>query len=346
MSMPKMPEGRECVQHVFTATEKVCRACRRRLRVVQRRGRHVQSFDELHLLVMRDKRCRGRDCPGYRVIYRPAEELAFALKKDIFGLDVVLEIGELRLRQSLSFREIHRRLVDRGLPIAERTVGDIFERFLALMDCRNAESAEVRERLRAQGGMIVLIDGVQFDEHSPVLYVVTDVTSHTTLFAERHAIRSAEALRPLLERLKAMEVPIVAFVTDKETGLVPAIHAVFPDVPHQFCQLHFIKRCAEPLEKPLTQLGSEVARAAEKLRELRRKLGSDAPKPAPSPAEREVAGELLLAAHAASKVAGRAPFDPTALKRHVRLLAVGEAAASAAKKKGGPGPSSIGSPGR
>jgi hypothetical protein len=97
------------------------------------------------------------------------------------------------------------------------------------MDCRNAESPAVRQRLRAQGGMIVLIDGVQFDDHSAVLYVVTDVMSHTTLFAERHEIRSEKGLRPLLERLKAMDVPILALVTDKETGLVPAIHAVFPD---------------------------------------------------------------------------------------------------------------------
>ncbi len=345
MSMPKIVEGRECEQHVFTAPEEVCRACQRRLRVVQRRGRHVQRFDGLHLLVMRDKRCSGRDCPGYGVIYRPPEELTFALKKDIFGLDIVLEIGELRLRANLPFSEIHKRLLERRLVIAERTVCDIFERFLALMDCRNAENPAVRERLRAQGGMIVLIDGVQFDDHSPVLYVVTDLISHTTLFAERHEVRSEVALRPLLERVKAMEVPIVAFVTDKEKGLVPAIHGVFPDVPHQLCQLHFVKRCAEPLEKPLTQLGSEVARAAEKLRALRRKLDSGDVKPVPSPAERQAASELLLAAHGASKVAGRAPFDPTALKRHARLLAVADAAALAAAKKGGPGPSSIESPG-
>lgn len=346
MSMPKTPEGSEWVQHVFTASEKLCRSCKKRLRVTQRRGRHVQKFDGLHLLVMRDKRCAGRDCPGRKTVYRPPEELKFALKKDIFGLDVVLEIGELRLRGDLSFPEIHKRLLDRGLSIAERTVSDIFERFLALMNCRNAESPAVRKRLSAQGGMIVLIDGVQFDDHSPVLYVVTDMISHTTLFGERHEIRSAEALRPLLERLKAMNVPILAFVTDKEKGLVPAIQAVFPDVPHQLCQLHFIKRCAEPLEKPLMQLGTEVARAAEKLRALRRKLDSNQVKPAPSPAQREVAGELLLAAHAASKVAGRAPFDPAALKRHARLLAVAETSALAAAKKGDLGQSSPGSPGR
>jgi len=31
-------------------------------------------------------------------------------------------------------------------------------------------------------------------------------------------------------------------VTDMEKGLVPAIREVFPDVPHQYCQLHYLER--------------------------------------------------------------------------------------------------------
>ena len=123
---------------MFTPAERVCLACQKRLRVAQRRGRHVQKFDGLHLLIMRDKRCSDRGCPGYRLICRPPEELVFALKKDIFGLDVVLEIGELRLHQNLSFPEIHRRLQDRGLPIAERTVCDISSRSCDLANRREA----------------------------------------------------------------------------------------------------------------------------------------------------------------------------------------------------------------
>ena len=233
------------------------------------------------------------------------------------------------------------------MPIAERTVADVFERFLALTRCHAGDTPAVRRRLRKQGGMIVLIDGVQFDEHSPVLYVVTDVISHTTLFAERREVRSAEGLKGLLERLQAMNVPILAFVTDKEKGLVPAIHHVFPEVPHQFCQLHFLKRCATPLDGSLARLGKEVARAAEKLRAIRREIvQARPPKSEADAAERALALELLLAAHAASKCSGRSPFVPPALKRHERMLRVGLAVERAKTKKGGPGRSSRGSSAR
>lgn len=333
--MPARPTRRSYVEHVFTAPEGRCRVCRRALRVTQQRGRHLERLDGLHILVMRDRRCPDRRCQGRRLVYRPPEEFRFALKKDILGLDVVREIGERRLRDDLSFAEIHALLRER-VPIAERTVADVFERFLALLRCRAGDTKAVRRRLRRQGGIIALIDGVQFDDHSPVLYVVTDTLSHTTLFSERHEVRSADALRGILERVKAMDVPVLGIVTDKEKGLVPAIRAVFPDVPHQLCQLHFLKRCAEPLDRPLAKLGEEVARSAEKLRAIRRELGrAKPPKNEPEQAEREIASDLLLAAHAGSKVSGRAPFEQPALKRHERMLRVAEAAERAAAKAGG-----------
>ena len=337
MSMPREPSEGDYETHEFTAPEDDCEECGGPLQITQWRGRAIWRLNGLNLLTMRDKRCGDHGCTGRTRVHRPPEEHCFAQKHDRLGLDVLFEIGERRLRDDLSFAAIHAQLEERGIDITERTVSNAFKRFLALMRCRAGDTAKVQKKLRRRGGMVVLIDGVQFDDHSPVLYVVTDTLSHTTLFAERHEVRSAEALAPMLERLKAMNVPILAFVTDKEKGLVPAIRKVFPDVPHQFCQLHYIKRCAEPLEKPLKRLGEAVGEAAKKVRKLRRQL-RDA-KPAASPAEakeRRTADRLLLAAHAASKVSGRAPFEPPALKRHERMLKVSATAERIASRGGAP----------
>ncbi len=332
MSIPDEPADRDYFAHMFTAAEGRCPACGREQQITQWRGRHVERLDGYHLLIMRDRRCPDFGCPGRAEIRRAPDEHRFALKKDICGLDVVFEIADRRLSDDVSFEEIQRRLAAKGVRLSLKTVCNAFKRFVALMSARSAESEEVKAGLRTQGGMIVLIDGIQYDDHSPVLYVVLDSISRTVLFAERHLVRSAEALKPFLQRLKAMDVPIKAFVTDKEKGLVPAIRAVFPGVPHQFCQLHFLKRCAAPLDKALARLGKEVDRAAEKLRKMRRAL-VDAPAPA-SPVEareREVAEKILIAAHAASKSSGRAPVKPTALKRHEQLVVVEEKANEAEK---------------
>ena len=334
--MPEGPEDRDSFFHLFTAAETRCPVCGHDAVISQWRGRQIERLDGHHILAMRDRRCPVLSCSGRSAIFRPTEEHTFALKKDVYGLDVMFEIAERRLQDDLSFEEIMRRLNARGIPITLRTTCESFKRFVALTSCCAGESEEVRAKLRAQGGIVPMIDGVQFDDRSPVLYLVVDSLSRTPLFAERHAVRSAKALQPLLLRLKAMNVPIKAFVTDMEKGLVPAIRAVFPEVPHQFCQLHFIKRCAAALDKPLAGLRAEVDRAAEKVRKLRRDL-----KKAPAPAtkdeafDRGLATDLLRSAHSATKRAGRAPSKPTALFRHDELAAVVKAADAVAEARGG-----------
>jgi hypothetical protein len=113
-----------------------------------------------------------------------------------------------------------------------------------------------------------MCDGVQFDERSPVLYLVWDAISGEPLFGERKLYRGADDLVPLLERVRAMGVPVIGVVTDKEKGLVPAVERVFPEVPYQFCQTHFLRNCAKPLQADLTALQASVRRRADAVREV------------------------------------------------------------------------------
>src|SRR5262245_54222989 len=50
-----------------------------------------------------------------------------------------------------------------------------------------------------------------------------------------------------LEPLKHLEWPILAVLSDKQTGLVPAVATVLPHSRHQFCQAHSLRNLAEPL---------------------------------------------------------------------------------------------------
>ncbi|MHB2019795.1 MAG: hypothetical protein ACYCW6_22870 [Candidatus Xenobia bacterium] len=61
-----------------------------------------------------------------------------------------------------------------GVRISERHVGNFFHIFLALVHAVNAESDSVRRILEAQGGLMLSIDAVAFDDTSPALYVLRD----------------------------------------------------------------------------------------------------------------------------------------------------------------------------
>jgi len=107
-----------------------------------------------------------------------------------------------------------------------------------------------------------------------VLYLVWDAISGEVLFGERKLYRGEDDLVPLLERVKDLGVPVIGIVTDKEKGLVPAVQQVFPTVPYQFCQTHFLKNCGEPLQADLSALQASVRRRADAVRKVGKRLQS------------------------------------------------------------------------
>lgn len=320
----------------WTAPEDTCEGCNEPLQVLRHRGRSVERLDGLVYVLRRDKRCPDPDCANERW-YRPPEDLRLALPKMTFGLDVVLHVGDRHIRQRESVSAIGRDLVARGIPINQTGVGQLARRYLALAKCARGDDAAVVARLKSQGGILLMADGVQHDLRSPVLYLVWDALSGTPLFAERREARSAEDLATLLARVKAMKVKVIAVVSDKEKGLVPAVAGMFPNVPHQLCQTHYLKNCAEPLQPDLTELGDSVRRRAKDVVKVARKIDRKRAKSKGKPlsvstasaptdgkdvadiSEADLARNLADLVRENARRTGRAPLDPPELVRHEKL---------------------------
>src|SRR5260221_12074057 len=232
---------------IETASETVCPRCESDLIICQHRDRYIYRLDGLIHQVNRDKGCSDEECDGHDTLYRPLVDLRLALPYMTLGLDVVMKVGDEHLRQGRSLSEIGRQLSEDGVPIHQTHVGRLLRIFLVLCKMARGDEQQVKERLLRQGGMVLMVDGVQFDGSSPVLYLIWDALSGTPLFGERMEDRSTAALSQLLMRVKKMEVPVLGVVTDKETGLVPAVQKVFPHVPHQLCQTHFLKNSPAPM---------------------------------------------------------------------------------------------------
>ena len=256
---------------VYTALEEFCPDCQRMLPIYQVISRPVECVDRAVLLKRRDKRC-GPDCPGERPVFFAPRDLRVVLPNRIYGLDVTLHVGERHLCEGVALAQITRDLNTRGLPIDQRHTGRVFRDFVALTTLLQGDEATVQARLRAQGGIVLMCDGVQFEDRSPVLYLAWDAISGTPLFGERKPFRSADDLVPLLERVRDMGVPVLGIVTDKEKGLVPAVERVFPEVPYQLCHTHFLKNCAKPLQADLTSLQASVRRRADAARKLSKQI--------------------------------------------------------------------------
>jgi hypothetical protein len=352
------------------APDKECPFCKNSLWIVETRVRHVQSLDKLIRLELKGKRCSSDSCEHRHLRYRPSEEGRLVLKGHEFGLDVVILAGEQHLRQNASIPRIHKHLRDeRRISICERSVGNLIDDYVALCECVAGDTDRLRARLAKQGGIVLSIDGVQYDDRSPVLYVQRDVLSGEVLYGERRLARAAEDLLPMLERTRDLArdlgIPILGVVSDKERSLVPAIAKVFKGIPHQYCHTHCLKNVAEPVEEEARTLEEAAREVVTALRDVERRVerqgagqevtaevrpapacvektpALDAP-PGPSgtaPAampDAQVAAALARAGTTVGKVSGRPILEPAGLKRFQRLEEVRRAAEMAARKKGGP----------
>ena len=237
----------------------------------------TNTLDGFVHLVSQWKTCCQAGCVGAGMTYRPAEEGRIVLKDHEFGLDVLVFAGELYLFDRVSIPRIHKRLrTEYGVDICERSVSNLVDDYIALCDCVAADEERLQKRLREQRAIVLAVDGVQFDGRSAVLYVLRDVLSGEVLYSERRPARSVSDLVGMLKKVQDLAarlgIPIVAVVSDKERSLVPAIGAVFPKVPHQFCQTHYLSNLARPLDKDDHQLGEGVQEVVYALRKVERAL--------------------------------------------------------------------------
>jgi len=76
---------------------------------------------------------------------------------------VIALVGSLRYTAHRNVPEIHQALCDRGVPIAERTVTHLLQRYEELVALHLGETARLRNRLKEQGQVILAIDGLQPD---------------------------------------------------------------------------------------------------------------------------------------------------------------------------------------
>jgi hypothetical protein len=346
----------------LVAPQVQCAFCGDRLTICETQERYVRTLEKLIHIEGKGKKCDAPACSHGALRYRSPEVGRLVLKAHEFGRDVVLFCGDQHIRERVSIPRIHKRLVaEFQVPISERSVGNQVDDYLALCACVAGDTGRLRERLQRQGGIVLCVDGVHFDEASPVLYVQRDALSNEVLYAERRLARSKEDLVPMLRHTAEMAaeigVPILGIVSDKERSLVPAIAAAFPGIPHQYCQTHFLSNLAKPLKEDDQELARAAKETVLELRKIQRTierrfpevtLGRAVGEPkgvetdrkesnqpsAEALAEATVAAALARAGTTAGVVSGRPITDPPGYKRHQRLHEVRAAVDQAAQKRG------------
>jgi len=283
-------------------------------------------------LTLAVRRCQNPDCALYHHAYRPKEEGAWALPHGEFGLDVIALVGALRYAEHRSVPEIHRQRTGQGVRIAERTVTHLVARYEELVVVRLSDQVRLRDVLRAQGRVILALDGLQPDMGHEVLWVLRDCLSGELLLARSLLSAAADDIAALLrEAVGALPVPVAGVISDGQHSIRDAVAAVLPGVPHQLCQFHYLREAARPLFAADRHAKKELKKQVRGVRPIEHAVeGRD-------DAEARAVQGYCRAVRSALTDDGRPPLSAPGLRLRDRLAAIHVSLARVAGvEKGGP----------
>ena len=99
--------------------------------------------------------------------------------------------------------------------------------------------------------IILCIDGLQPEKGHETLYVVRELTRKRVWFAEPLLSATEDEVRRLIAKAKewaeSLGTPVGLWMSDKQEAFVTGIAAEFPDVPHRYCDNHFLRDLAKPV---------------------------------------------------------------------------------------------------
>jgi hypothetical protein len=167
--------------------------------------------------------------------------------------------------------------------IAESHGGYLYQQVsLPLLACHERQYRDHVARMATkQGGLVIALDGRAPQGGEPQLWFLRARTRGTTLRSGWLAQQDQPTFEAFLQPLTHLEWPILAVLSDTQTGWVPAGATVFPKSRPQFCQAPYLRHLAAPLAEADAALKGALRHA------VRQQVGDlirQEPRTAPSPA--------------------------------------------------------------
>jgi len=202
---------------------------------------------------------RGRYCPEHRtLIYVSAEAARMTLPHRSYGLDVLVRVGHQRDNRQMTIPQIREELPEH-IGVSERHLRTLYQEYLALLSCADRLDVEaLKEAAKKYGGLILSIDGLEPEGGQPQLWVVREILTDTILAAGYLPCVDETTLKAFLEPVKALDLPWLATVSDKQVALINALNATWEQLPHQYCQAHYLSNAITPMYEADEHMKTQV----------------------------------------------------------------------------------------
>jgi len=222
----------------------------------------VQTLDRVLSIASRPGYCADPTCPEHDARFLSAEGQQIALPGSTYGYDVVARIGWLRQERREIYADIRGDLTPR-VQISESHVRYLYQQvYLPLLACHERKYWDhLAQAAEQHGGLIITLDGLAPEGGEPQLWFIRELLTGLTLRSGWLRRFNQLTFEAFLHPLSQLPWPILAVLSDKQTGLLPAVSTVLPDARHHFCHAHYLGNLAEPLAKSDSAFNVELRKA-------------------------------------------------------------------------------------
>ncbi len=232
--------------------DRACPACGRMMHICDHRYRRLLTLKGPVQLVCKLNHCPDRDCPGHATTKSPEQEAVIAPPNWAIGWDVFCWIGHRRCSRHMSIPHIQSELLDDyAIKLSDDAIAKYIRRYQVMLAARQQDPEALRRQYESVDEIVLSIDGLQPEKGHETLYVVRELTQKRVWFAEPLISATADEVRRLIAQAKAwarsLNKTVGLWISDKQDAFVTGIAAEFPDVPHRYCDNHFLRDLAKPV---------------------------------------------------------------------------------------------------
>jgi hypothetical protein len=229
-----------------------CPVCGRMMHICDHRYRRFHTLDGPVQLICKLNHCPDPACPGHAKTKSPELEITLALPQVAIGWDVFCWIGHRRCSRHMAISLIQSELLDDyGIKLSEDAIDQSIRRYQVMLAGRQQDAELLRRQYESVAEIILCIDGLQPEKGHETLYVVRELTQKRVWFAEPLIAATEDEVRRLIQKAKewaqSLGTSVGLWVSDKQDAFVKGIAAEFPDVPHRYCDNHFLRDVAKPV---------------------------------------------------------------------------------------------------
>jgi hypothetical protein len=229
-----------------------CPVCGRMMYICDHRSRRLHTLEGPVELICKLNHCPDPACPGHARTKSPELEVTLAPPYWAIGWDVFCWIGHRRFARHASISQIQADLRDDyQIKLSDDAIAKSIRRYQVMLAARQQDPESLRRHYQAVDQIILSIDGLQPEKGHETLYVVRELAGKRVWFAEALISATADEVRRLIAQAKewanALGKTVALWISDKQDAFVTGIAAEFPDVPHRYCDNHFLRDVAQPV---------------------------------------------------------------------------------------------------